>query len=237
MRIQEIAAGRWAAETPLRFMGMDIGRRMTVLALDDDALMVHSPIEPIPEVRHQLDGIGRVKIVVAASTLHGRLSLREFQTAYPTAEVFAPPGLANKRSDVRFAGTLGDRPDARWATAVDQAIFRGPGVQEVVFLHRASRSLIVGDICFNIPPSASLRTRLWAFGPRLRPRIGPPPALRILAGRRTETQHSLDRILIWDFERIVVGHGDIVERDGPHALATGWGRPPPRGSSTAGAPS
>lgn len=33
---------------------------------------------------------------------------------------------------------------------------------------------------------------------------------------------SLDRILAWPFERVIVAHGDVVEAGGKEALAEGY---------------
>jgi glyoxylase-like metal-dependent hydrolase (beta-lactamase superfamily II) len=47
--------------------------------------------------------------------------------------------------------------------------------------------------------------------------------IRLLAvSDRTALQRSLERILQWDFERIIPGHGDVVERGGPAALRAAW---------------
>ena len=91
-----------------------------------------------------------------------------------------------------------------------------------VFLHRASRSLIVGDICCNFPRDASLATRLWGWGSWRRPRIGPTPPFRAAVRDKTAARASIDRILEWDFDRIVVGHGEIIESGGKEALRRAW---------------
>lgn len=198
---------------------------MTVVLVNEDELFVHSPIDLTVDLRAALDRLGRVRYVVPASNLHGHLAMGQYKAAYPDAELFAAPGLANRRSDLTFDHELGDRADPRWADEIDQAVFRGHRLHnEVVFFHRSSGSLIVGDICFNIPPDAPLLTRLWAWGPRMRPRVGPTPAFRLMVGDKPSIRASVERILGWDFLRIVVGHGEIVEDDSRAAFAAAWGR-------------
>jgi hypothetical protein len=39
---------------------------------------------------------------------------------------------------------------------------------------------------------------------------------------RASFRRSLDHVLGWSFERIVPGHGDVIERGGPAALRAAW---------------
>jgi hypothetical protein len=220
--LREIAPELWVAESPLR-LAVQMGRRMTVARLASGGLWLHSPAELTPTLREELASLGAVRFVVPASKLHGHLSMGDYAAAYPDAELFAAPGLRDKRRDLDFAGELGEDPDGRWSHDIDQTLFRGSRQHdEVVFLHRASRTLIVGDVLFNIRPGAPLATRLWAWGPRLKPRAGPPPLFRLTFRDRGAARTSVERVLAWDFDRIVVGHGGIVESDGKRVFAQAW---------------
>ena len=95
-------------------------------------------------------------------------------------------------------------------------------MNEVVFLHRASRTLVVTDLCFNVRHSDHLGTRLFmrvngAYG-----RFGPSRLLRSLVRDRPALRASLERILAWDFERVVVTHGEVLEHGGRDALRAGF---------------
>jgi hypothetical protein len=216
--LRELAPDLWVAEAQHRYF-VEMGRRMTAVRLADGGLWLHSPLPLSEELRAALAALGDVRYVVAASNLHGHLSMGD----YSGAELFAPPGLADKRSDLRFAGELHDEPDERWARELDQVIFRGNRrLDEVVFLHRQNRSLIVGDTCFNIGRDAPFLTRLWAWGPRLRPRPGPTAAFRLSVTDKPAARASVDRILGWNFDRLIVGHGEIIEAGGKEAFRRAW---------------
>ena len=45
----------WIAEAPLRFYGVPFGTRMTVVRLADGGLLVHSPLDPVPPLRAEID--------------------------------------------------------------------------------------------------------------------------------------------------------------------------------------
>jgi hypothetical protein len=216
--LRELGPGLWMAETPLRYF-IEVGRRMTVVRLPDGGLMVHSPAELDEPLRAALAAIGEVRYVVPASRLHGHLFMEQYVEAYPGVELFAAPGLQRRRKDLPFAGELGDEPDPRWASELDQTLMRGHRVlHEVVFLHRPTRSLIIGDIGMNFGDEAPRLTRLLARLGGMRGRLRPTPAFRMLIGDRDKWRRSLERVLAWDFDRIVTGHGEIVETGGKEAL-------------------
>ena len=63
--------------------------------------------------------------------------------AYPDATVYAPPGLREKRKDIRFDADFSDGPIAAWAGEIDHAIMWGNRITtEVVFFHRQSGTAI-----------------------------------------------------------------------------------------------
>ncbi len=66
--------------------------------------------------------------------------------------MYAPPGLAQRKPDLRFDAELSDDPDPAWAADIDQVIFRGSlAMEEVVFFHRESRTAIVCDLIQRHP--------------------------------------------------------------------------------------
>lgn len=219
--LRELADGLWVAEGPLRYLGVQMGRRMTVVRLADGGLWVHSPAPLEDALRGALADRGRVRFVVPASDLHGHLSMEHYRAAYPTARLFAAPGLADKRRDLTFDAELGPAPDPGWADDLDQVALEGHRLSEFEFFHRASRTLIAGDLIFNIDSDRPLLTRLFCNGPRLRRRVGPTPLFRSSLRDKQAARRSIDRILAWDFARVIPGHGDIIDSGGHHAVEMG----------------
>lgn len=221
--LREIAADLWVAEQPLRYLGFEMGRRMAVVRLAGGDLLVHSPVSLDDRLRDELAKLGDLRFVVPASILHGHLHMEQYRDAYPGARLFGVPGLERKRPDLRFDGMLGDSPEPAWSDDLDQKRFEGHRVagrvlNEVEFLHRKTGTLIAGDLCFNIGPSWPLKTRLLAWGPRMRRRLGPTVAFRLGIRDREAARRSVERILEWDFDRILPGHGEIVETGGREVL-------------------
>src|SRR5947208_16195584 len=123
----------WLARTPLTFFGIPGGRVMTVARLDG-GLWVHSAAPLDDELRRALKDLGEVRWVVAPNRLHGHVSMGEYRTAFPHAELVGAPGLAERRKDLRFDAVLSE--EALWPDAFDQAILRGHRfLTEVLFHH------------------------------------------------------------------------------------------------------
>ncbi|MDQ3934562.1 MAG: DUF4336 domain-containing protein [Actinomycetota bacterium] len=223
--LRELGPGLWVAEAPLRFAGIEVGRRMNVIQLAGGGLFVHSPAPLDEALRAGLGALGEVRFVAAPSRLHGNLWMEQYVAAYPGVELLAAPGLAERRKDLDFAAELGSEPDPRWADDLDQELFRGNRLlSEVVFLHRASRSLIVGDLALNLGPESPRLTRVLARAGAMHGRLRPTPLFRALTRDRAAARASLERILSWDFDRVVVGHGAIWESGGREALRREWSR-------------
>ena len=219
---RQIDTDLWVVEEPLRYF-VQMGRCMTVVRLAGGELWIHSPATLDDELRRALDHLGEVRFVVPASLLHGHVYMDEYASAYPEAELFAAPGLHTKRPELQFAAELGEAPDPRWSREIEQTAFRGHrDLEEIVFVHKPTRTLIVGDTAFNIEPSAPFLTRLWAWGPRMRPRVGPTTLFRLAVKDEHAARDSVERILAWDFDRVIVGHGAIIESGGKDAFAAGW---------------
>ena len=220
--LRELARDIWIVERTQRFYGLEVGARMTVVRLADGSLLLHSPLELDPELRRELDSIGRIRFAVAPNRFH-HLYAGGVAEAYPEARLWAAPGVERKRPDLEIAGVLGDEAPAEWRDEVDQVFFRGrPFENEVVFLHRASRTLILCDLAFNFGPRAAPFTRLLMRLLRGYGRFGPSSLDRILIRDRRAARDSLERILAWDFDRVVGAHGDVLERGGRDALRAGY---------------
>ena len=221
--MKRIAPELWALETPLRFRGIEVGRRMTVVRLRSGDLLIHSPAALSDELREALAKLGDVRFVVPASSMHGHLFMEQYRAAYPACELFSAPGLDRKRRDLTFEALLGSAPDPRWSDDLDQAAILGHRfVTEIVFLHRASRTLIIGDLCFTIGESAPAPMRAVARAMRRYKQVSPTPMFRLGLRNKRAARRSLDRILDWDSDRVIVGHGDVLETGGREALCKAY---------------
>lgn len=220
MELRGIAKDVWVCERPLRFLGVEIGTRMTVVRLGD--LWVCSPVEPSDALRRELDDLGDVRYVVAPNRYH-HLFVEGFSKAYPAAELYGSPGIARKRSDLRIHAVR-ESPD--WGGDIECVRFGGmPIFDELAFLHRPSGTLVLTDFLMHFDPKFPRLTD-WAMrleGVRDEP--GVPRSLRLVMVRdRTKLRASVEHILAWSFDRIVFAHGPVIEQRGHEIFerATRW---------------
>jgi hypothetical protein len=213
----------WVAERPFRALPfLDIGTRMSVVRLPDGGLILHSPVEADEATRKAVDGLGPVRAIACPNKVH-HLFAAGWKLAHPGARLLAAPGLPEKRRDLAFDGLLGDDPDPTWGDAIATIHVRGiPILEEVAFLHRASRTLLLTDLAFHPTAASWPGLRRWTRLTRVRDGFGPNAIVRFGIRDRAALRASLDRVLAWDFDRVPVTHGEVLERGGRDALRRAW---------------
>ena len=217
--LREIDTGIWVTEASQRFLGAEVGTRMTVIKLADGSLFVHSPVHLDDELRAALYRVGPVRHVVAPNRFH-HLYAAEYQRNYPEAKLYAAPGLETKRRDLHFDAILSDEALAAWRGQIEQLVFRGfSPLNEVVFFHRASRTLLLTDLLFNMTHTDSAWTRIVMT---LDGGLGGPAVARtfrlLMRMRKQAVMDSVARILQWDFDRMTLAHGEVIERNAKSVL-------------------
>ena len=210
--LQPIADNLWSTDIDKSFpLGVRMPLRGTIVRLANGDLWVHSPTPLTPELGAAVDALGPVRHLVGPSRLH-HVSLSSWSARYPAAQLWATPELAKKRSDLSFAGHVPGTPPAPWAAEIEPLSIDGaPGIGEAVFFHRASRTMICTDLLFNIRRPA---TRMTAFLLTLmgtRGRFAMSRVWRRYGKDRGALKASVERLLAWDFTRVVPAHGDVFE--------------------------
>jgi hypothetical protein len=206
----------WVAARPARFWGVETGTRMTVVRMPGGSLFVHSPVGLDDETRSAIDSLGTVTAVVAPSVFH-HLSVGEWMAAYPGALFAACPGLEWKRPDLPFTNVLGDVPHPAWVGVLDQVYFSARRENEVVFLHRPSRTFVCADALLNLSTHTLPSTRrvAWLMGNHA-PGVG--YLERFMIRDRRLARRQADRILEWDFDGAVLAHGEPIVEGGREAF-------------------
>lgn len=211
----ERAEGLWTVDHPLRVGPLPIGTRTTVVRLASGGLLVHSPGPLDDGLRARIEACGRVVALVAPNRLH-HLFLAEHATAWPDAAVWLAPGLREKLPRLPSGEILDATAPAVWSGVLEQTVVGGaPRMGEVVFFHPASRTLLLADLVFNVRSVSSNVARLLMRVNGMFGHFGPSRVARMFFFRdRRSLRVSIDRILGWDFDRVVMSHGEIVESGG-----------------------
>ena len=212
-----IAENVFGFEQDLRLPGgMRLPSRTTVVRLAAGGVVVHSPLAIDAAAGKAIDELGEVKAIVAPSCVH-YLYLKAATERWPKARVLGAPGLEKKVPGLPFEALphhgaiagLGDDGELE-VRCIDGV----PTMTEHVFLHRASRSLVVADLVFNIRRCPSFMMRMFLrFVSRAYGGTAQSNMWRWFTKDAAAAAESANAVLAWDYERVVVAHGDVVEAD------------------------
>lgn len=207
----------WLCDGPVvtAAIGFRYPTRMAVIRLPGDALVIWSPVALTGEIRDAICDLGQVAHIVAPNTLHDSF-LSEWTHAFPGAGLHAAPGLAKRRPDLHFSGTLGDEAPKAWRENIDQVVVRGNAITtEVVFFHRASGTVLFTDLLQQFPDGWF---RGWrAVVARLDLMTAPEPSVprkfRVAFRNKREARAAIGRILDWPATGVVMAHGSPVTQE------------------------
>ena len=218
--LEEFGPSLYVADGPtVSFYGFPYPTRMAVARLSDGSAWVWSPVALTDELVDAVKAIGAVRHIVSPNKIH-HLFLAEWCERWPDARVYASPGLAARKPDLRFDAELGDAADPAWAADIDQVIFRGSlFMEEVVFFHRASRTAIFCDLIQRHPDAemTGLKGMLMRLDSLVGERGSTPREWRASFLRRGKARAAREQVLAWKPERLLIAHGQCAH-DGATAI-------------------
>lgn len=213
MALQSIADGLWHATSDISMMGIHFPIRMTVIRLADDSLLLYSPIAINDALAKSIDEQGAVKHILAPATFH-HVHVAATKARYPQARLYCVTTLDKKRKDIAWDEVLspGSPLPAAFEGTLDMAVMHaGSRLCEVDLLHIASRTLIVADLCMHIRHSSRWYSRMFLKMVRVYGKLAQSLLWRISTQDKQRVAATARLITRWDFDRLVMAHGEIVE--------------------------
>lgn len=199
--------------------GFRLPARMTILPLAEDGLALVSPIPLDDAIAAALRRRGAVRYLIAPNLLHHRY-LDDASRRFPAAQVLAPAALARKRPELRIDASLEAPLPAELAPHLEAIPIDGaPTVGEVALYHRATRTLVVTDLLFNVTRPEGLAAHVILGLVGCRGRLAQSRMWRVFSKDRAATARSIARLLALPVETLVPAHGDIVRDDARARLA------------------
>lgn len=218
-----LAEGVWTCRDPVRILGTRLTASMTVLALGGGDLLLHSPIAMTDDRRAAVESLGRVAHLYAPNLFH-HLYVGQWSAAFPDARVHGAVGLAKKRPDLRIDRRHDAGPEPAFAGVVEEHYIRGFRLNESVLIHRPSRTLVVADLVHNIGQPDDGWTKLYTKTMGFYDRFALSKFIQWTAfSDRKAARASVDALLGYDFDRLIVGHGTPLGEGCKDALATAYG--------------
>lgn len=216
----QLGVGLWevAGPTTIDLIAIPYPTRMTIVRLASGELWITSPVQLPFDVLQQVTELGPIAHLLSPTPRH-QWRLASWQALFPKASLWS-----TQRSVATLGGrgllttALGDQAPAAWRGQLDQACFPGYGFEEITFCHRASGTLLVEDLIQAHRPNprrlVNTLVRIGGIGAA----GGMPRDIRALA-RQPGARAWAERVLSWDFDRLVMAHGPIVE-SGAKALVS-----------------
>ena len=216
VKLKHLAPDLWMMSFPLTVLGIDLQRNVTILRLSSGKLVIHSTAPFSERDVSLIRELGDPAWLVDVLLRHDTYSM-EGTRAFPGVPYLVPEGFSAE--DVPCASLL--PPPAEWSGELEVLAIDGvPSFGEIVMFHHVSRTLVVGDLLVNFEGDRGLLTKLFlrigsAEG-HFDPGVTKPFAHSIEDHEAFAS--SLRQILAWDFDRIIVGHGDPIRSGGKEKL-------------------
>ncbi|HEX8309872.1 MAG TPA: hypothetical protein VF614_01055 [Chthoniobacteraceae bacterium] len=216
--ITPIAENLWLLAYPLSKLGMNLRRNVTIIRLSSGDLVIHSTGPFTSDDLAEISALGRPGWLVEAM-LHHDTFAKEGRAAFPGIPYLAPPGFS-ELVDIPTEPII--PAPAAWGSELQVLPVPGmPGFDEHVFFHQLTRTLIVADLVFNFGPDEPVWTELMlkaVVGGKHEPGMGRPFKMGIKGEEAFNA--AMEKMLRWDFDRVIVGHGDHIPTDGKQKVAT-----------------
>ncbi len=213
MTLQKISDGVWRAQSSVRLLpGAHLPLDMTVLGLADGSLALHSPSQIDDTLASELQQLGRVSMVIAPNRLH-HLHAQAALERFPNARCFAAAGVEQKQPQLEITSAI----EAAGSTlGRDFALFQvdgAPKLNEWVFFHRASGSLVATDLVFNVQEPRGWLTPWVLRGAGTYRRLAVSRLVASQVEDRQACARSLRPMLDVPLQRLLMSHGQPVLSD------------------------
>jgi len=213
---EKFADDLWVMEGPnVRDMGFMFTTRMAIAKLSDGSVWVNSPVSVAFDMLKRITELGPVRYLLAATPRHV-WRLTAWHTLFPDAQLWVPRAtpFTIKKGTLPFASILGDQPPQAWKNDFDQLAFKGnPLIEEVLFFHRPSRTVILDELIqiHPIVEGKPFRNALFKLEGVVSPHGGVPLDIRLSFIHRGLARQSLEKLLSWDFDKLIIAHGVCIE--------------------------
>jgi hypothetical protein len=224
--LKRVADNVWIVDGPIIRFGppllkMPFSTRMTIIRVGD-GLLVHSPTLLAPELKMEIESIGRPRWIVGPNRIH-YWWIPNWHTAFPDSEVYLAPRIREQAGEhIDFDCRVLDRDQGYpWDAEVATLPVGGSYMTEVVFFHRASRTLVLTDLIENFEPrklNSFLMRWLTRLGGAQDPDGAMPRDMRMSYRNKARLKAAVETMIGWNPQRIILAHGRWYDRDGAQEL-------------------
>lgn len=215
----------WIIEYPVKYSGIKFSSRTTLVKLKDDSILIHSPCKIDNSLKNRILKIGDVSCIIAPGNFH-HLHVKSAQDAFPKAKTYICEGVDKKQPGLKYDKILTDEPISE--ELLQQPILGNKIMNEVAFLHKDTKTLILVDFIENIGSNTNnigWGIKIWWLILRMWNKAKPAPEYQIGWSDKKLAAHSLQKILDWDFNKIILAHGDLITKNAKQIATHAWRKP------------
>jgi hypothetical protein len=195
---------------PWRTLGIDFRRNVTLLRLSDGRVVIHSTAPFTAEDITAIQRFGEPAWLVEATLMHDTFA-KQGRAALPDLPYLTPDGFA-KVSGISTEPLC--PPPSDWTGEIDVLWIDEMRMNEHALFHRHSRTLVVADLFFSLPSGTRGWPRFFARHFMRLPRLfGISAFFRLMVRDRLAFEHSVNRLMEYDFEKMIVAHWEPLETD------------------------
>jgi len=204
----------WTNDVSFNLIGINFGNRMTCIQLEDGSFWLHSPTKFNLETYNEIKEKGNISYLVTPSLMHN-LFVMDWKEHELLSQLVAPKHVKKVSVDFYFDDITNEDLNKLFNDEISGVPINGmPMLQEYAFIHHRSKTLILTDLAFNFKNVSSSWTKIFLQLYGAYNKFGPTITIRTLIRDKKAFRNSLDKILEFDFDRIIVSHGEIVETNG-----------------------
>lgn len=218
MELISLASNLWHVES---MFGSIFPTRM-IVRRTDEGLILWSPVAIDDELAAAVTALGPVTTIVAPNLFHCAY-VAAAKKRFPDARVFAPEGLRAKQPDLPIDAAL--EPGLRLGECSVHAVEGSAVMSEFVLHDPDTKTLIVTDLVFNVRRAHNLRS--WFVFRVVAGTLGDVGQSRLwrsFVKDKEAAAASMQALNELPFERLVMGHGEILEEGAQDALAKATAR-------------
>ena len=210
MPLIQVTENLWTVPSPLAVFGIiHLNTRMTILRLESGGLWIHSPVQWTPELNDQVCKLGSIEYIVAPSCFH-HMFVGPWKEHHPNAKICAPKGLQKKRDDLIIDCILQDDTHSLWPNEIDYFEVKGmPIVQEHLFFHRSTNTLIITDLFFYMPLATGF-TSVYAWLNGVKNTVATPLLFKSAIKDKIAFRNSLEPVRNLTVHRLSMCHHIVL---------------------------
>ncbi len=218
---EPLSEDSWYKVFPLKVLGADFNRTVTVVRLDGVNVLVHSTAPFTEEDYRFFHSLGSQVHFAEATCLHDTYTKQVLQN--PAVErIYAPENFPIKDSRIRPLAEL----ETALGEAVEMIPLRGmPKINEVEFFDTRHGILIIADLLFNFAPHSTA----WTKGVlRIFSGISVFPDMsrlfRMMIKDRNAFRKSVGQLKNLEFDKLVVAHNQVITEEAKVSFLDGLKR-------------